>query len=65
MHTMYEDVRGWKAPEKQKELKHPDARYLIVYHGEGRRMAYDEEGCQMVHDGEGCRMAYVHFRYLK
>ncbi len=65
MHTMYEDVWGWKAPEKQKELKHPDARYLIVYDGVGRRMAYDEEGCQMVHDGEGCRMAHVHFRYLK
>ncbi len=55
MHTMYEDVWGWKAPEKQKELKHPDARYLIVF---------DEEGRQMVHDGEVHRVAYVHFRYL-
>ena len=56
MHAMYEDVWGWKAPEKQKELRHPDARYLIVYDGEGR---------QMVHDGEVCRVAYVHFRYLE
>ena len=31
MRTMYEDVWGWKPSEKQKELKHPDARYLIVY----------------------------------
>lgn len=54
MHAMYEDVWGWKAPEKQKELRHPDARYLIVYDGEGR---------QMVHDGEVCRVAYVHFRF--
>ncbi len=55
MHTMYEDVWGWKAPEKQKELKHPDARYLIVY---------DEQGHQLLHDGEEYRVAYVHFRYL-
>ncbi|DBA69618.1 hypothetical protein WJX79_002434 [Trebouxia sp. C0005] len=54
MHTMYEDVWGWKAPEKQKELKHSDARYLIVYDGEGQQMA---------HDGEVCRVAYVHFRF--
>ena len=53
MHTMYEEVWGWKAPEKQKELKHPDARYLIVY---------DEQG-QLLHDGEEYTVAYVHFRY--
>ncbi len=40
MRTMYEDVWGWKPSEKQKELNHPDARYLIVYNEFGLRVAY-------------------------
>ena len=37
---MYEEVWGWKPAEKQKELKHSDARYLVVYDADGSAVAY-------------------------
>lgn len=40
MHSMYEDVWGWKPAEKQSELKHPDARYLLVHDADRSTVAY-------------------------
>ena len=40
MRSMYEEVWGWKPAEKQKELRHPDARYLLVYDADGSTVAY-------------------------
>lgn len=40
MRSMYEDVWGWKPAEKQKELRHPDARYLLVYDADRSTVAY-------------------------
>lgn len=40
MRNLYEDVWGWKPAEKQTELKHPDARYLIVHAADGSTVAY-------------------------
>lgn len=40
MRSLYEDVWGWKPAEKQKELRHPDARYLLVYDTDGTTVAY-------------------------
>ena len=40
MRSMYEEVWGWKPAEKQKELKHSDARYLVVYGADGSAVAY-------------------------
>lgn len=40
MRSMYEEVWGWKPSEKQKELKHTDARYLIAYSADGIPVAY-------------------------
>ena len=40
MRSMYEDVWGWKPVEKQSELKHPDARYLLAHDADGSSVAY-------------------------
>ena len=40
MRSMYEDVWGWKPAEKQSELKHPDARYLLAHDADGSSVAY-------------------------
>ena len=40
MRSMYEEVWGWKPAEKQKELKHPDARYLLVHDAHASTVAY-------------------------
>ena len=54
MRSMYEDVWGWKPSEKQKELKHTDARYLIVHGADGIPVAY-------LHFRYVCRFAAVQY----